>query len=112
MNKAPLKGMKDFLPEEMRVRDYVQGKILEIYRASGFERISTPILEDMENLDKSDGGDNLNLIFKVLKRGEKLEKALAGRRCKGALRHGPAVRFDAAALPLLRCKQRKAACAV
>ena len=40
MNKAPLKGMKDFLPEEMRVRDYVQGKILEIYRASGFERIS------------------------------------------------------------------------
>lgn len=51
MNKAPLKGMKDFLPEEMRVRDYVQGKILEIYRASGFERISTPILEDMENLE-------------------------------------------------------------
>ena len=77
MNKAPLKGMKDFLPEEMRVRDYVQGKILEVYRASGFERISTPVLEDMENLDKSDGGDNLNLIFKVLKRGEKLEKALA-----------------------------------
>ena len=69
--------MKDFLPEEMRVRDYVQGKILEVYRASGFERISTPVLEDMENLDKSDGGDNLNLIFKVLKRGEKLEKALA-----------------------------------
>ena len=53
MNKAPLKGMKDFLPEEMRVRDYVQGKILEIYRASGFERISTPILEDMENAAKS-----------------------------------------------------------
>ena len=82
MNKAPLKGMKDFLPEEMRVRDYVQGKILGIYRASGFERISTPILEDMENLDKSDGGDNLNLIFKVLKRGEKLEKALAGGDAK------------------------------
>ncbi len=77
MNKAPLKGMRDFLPEEMRVRDYVQAKILQVYRASGFERISTPILEDMENLDKSDGGDNLNLIFKVLKRGEKLEKALA-----------------------------------
>ena len=49
---------------------------LAVYRAAGFQRISTPILEDMENLDKSDGGDNLNLIFKVLKRGDKLEKAL------------------------------------
>ena len=71
-----LKGMKDYLPDEMRLRDYVQGKILEIYRASGFERIATPMLEDMENLDKSEGGDNLNLIFKVLKRGEKLNAAL------------------------------------
>ena len=71
-----LKGMKDILPAEQRLRDYVQGKILETYRACGFERISTPMLEDAENLDKSDGGDNLNLIFKVLKRGDKLEAAL------------------------------------
>ena len=77
MKINPLKGMKDYLPEEMQLRDYVQGKILEIYRQSGFERIATPMLEDMENLDKSDGGDNLNLIFKVLKRGEKLDAALA-----------------------------------
>jgi len=76
MKINPLKGMKDYLPDEMRLRDYVQGKILEIYRASGFERIATPMLEDMENLDKSEGGDNLNLIFKVLKRGEKLNAAL------------------------------------
>ncbi|MBE5776894.1 MAG: histidine--tRNA ligase [Clostridiales bacterium] len=76
MKINPLKGMKDYLPDEMRLRDFVQGKILETYRASGFERISTPMLEDMENLDKSDGGDNLNLIFKVLKRGEKLNAAL------------------------------------
>ena len=68
-----LKGMKDILPQEQRLRDYVQGKILETYRASGFERISTPMMEDAENLDKSDGGDNLNLIFKVLKRGEKVK---------------------------------------
>ena len=61
-----LKGMKDILPDEQKLRDYVQGKILETYRANGFERISTPMLEDSENLDKSDGGDNLNLIFKVL----------------------------------------------
>ena len=77
MKINPLKGMKDYLPEEMRLRDYVQGKILETYRASGFERIATPMLEDIENLDKSDGGDNLNLIFKVLKRGDKLDAALA-----------------------------------
>lgn len=77
MKTNALKGMKDILPAEQRMRDYVQGKILETYRAAGFERISTPILEDSENLDKSDGGDNLNLIFKVLKRGEKLESALS-----------------------------------
>lgn len=77
MKINPLKGMKDYLPAEQQLRDYVQGKILATYRASGFERISTPLLEDMENLDKSEGGDNLNLIFKVLKRGDKLEKAIA-----------------------------------
>ena len=76
MKINPLKGMKDYLPDEMLLRDYVQGKILETYRASGFQRIATPMLENMENLDKSEGGDNLNLIFKVLKRGEKLEAAL------------------------------------
>ena len=77
MKTNALKGMKDILPAEQKLRDYVQGKILETYRASGFERISTPMLEDAENLDKSDGGDNLNLIFKVLKRGDKLDSALA-----------------------------------
>ena len=76
MKTQALKGMRDLLPNEQTLRDYIQGKILETYRASGFERISTPMLEDMENLDKSDGGDNLNLIFKVLKRGDKLTAAL------------------------------------
>lgn len=76
MKINPLKGMKDILPKEQRLRDYVQEKILETYCASGFERISTPILEDIENLDKSDGGDNLNLIFKLLKRGDKLQTTL------------------------------------
>ena len=77
MKTQPLKGMRDLLPREQALRDYIQGQILATYRAAGFQRISTPILEDMENLDKSDGGDNLNLIFKVLKRGDKLEHALA-----------------------------------
>ena len=76
MKINPLKGMRDILPKEQRIRDYIEGKILEAYMSSGFERISTPVLEDIENLNKSEGGDNLNLIFKVLKRGEKLEKAL------------------------------------
>lgn len=77
MKTNALKGTKDILPQEQRMRDFVQSKILETYRANGFERISTPILEDSENLDKSDGGDNLNLIFKILKRGEKLNDALS-----------------------------------
>lgn len=76
MKIQPLKGMRDLLPAEQTLRDYIQGQILEVYRAAGFERISTPILEDMENLDKSEGGENLNLIFKVLKRGDKLAAAL------------------------------------
>ena len=76
MKTQPLKGMRDLLPREQTLRDYIQGRILSTYRAAGFQRISTPILEDMENLDKSDGGDNLNLIFKVLKRGDKLAAAL------------------------------------
>ncbi len=76
MKINPLKGMKDYLPGEMRLRDYVQDKILETYRQHGFERITTPMMEDAENLDKSEGGDNLNLVFKVLKRGDKLEQAL------------------------------------
>ena len=77
MKTQPLKGMRDLLPAEQTLRDHIQAEILSTYRAAGFQRISTPILEDLENLDKSDGGDNLNLIFKVLKRGDKLAAALA-----------------------------------
>lgn len=94
-----LKGMKDILPDEQKLRDYVQGKILETYRANGFERISTPMLEDSENLDKSDGGDNLNLIFKVLKRGEKLGAALLSNDSKELSDMG--LRYDLT-LPLSR----------
>ncbi len=99
MKTSPLKGMRDYLPAEQRIRDFVQGEILRVYRASGFERIATPVLEDMENLDKSDGGDNLNLIFKVLKRGEKLQKALAAGQEKELSDMG--LRYDLT-LPLSR----------
>ena len=80
MKITPVKGTNDYLPQEMRLRDYLQSKILETYLASGFERISTPIIEDVENLDKSDGGENLNLIFKIMKRGDKLSKAISGEK--------------------------------
>ena len=76
MKVTSVKGTNDYLPKETALRDYLQGKILETYRSCGFERITTPILEDIENLDKSEGGENLNLLFKVLKRGEKLTEAL------------------------------------
>lgn len=101
MKTNALKGMKDILPQEQRMRDFVQSKILETYKASGFERISTPILEDSENLDKSDGGDNLNLIFKVLKRGEKLDAALAKQNPTDKDLSDMGLRYDLT-LPLTR----------
>ena len=101
MKTNALKGMKDILPAEQKLRDYVQGKILETYRASGFERISTPMLEDAENLDKSDGGDNLNLIFKVLKRGDKLDAALAASPVDEKSLSDMGLRYDLT-LPLTR----------
>ncbi|MBD5135243.1 MAG: histidine--tRNA ligase [Lachnospiraceae bacterium] len=76
MKTTPVKGTNDYLPEQVILRDYLQDVILKTYQSYGFTRISTPILEDAENLDKSEGGENLNLIFKILKRGDKLTKAL------------------------------------
>ena len=78
MKITTVKGTNDYLPEEVRLRDYLQTQILNTYIDAGFERIMTPAVEDIENLDKSDGGDNLNLIFKILKRGDKLTKAIEG----------------------------------
>ncbi|MDD7209674.1 MAG: histidine--tRNA ligase [Lachnospiraceae bacterium] len=77
MKITPVKGTNDYLPVQAELRDYLQKKICETYELAGFQRITTPIIEDIENLDKSEGGDNLNLIFKVMKRGEKLKKAIA-----------------------------------
>ncbi len=76
MKTKTVKGTNDYLPADAEIRDYLQSVILDTYKNAGFEHIITPILEDAENLDKSDGGDNLNLIFKVLKRGDKLQRAL------------------------------------
>ena len=64
--------MKDILPQEMQIRDYVLNQIKETYRGFGFSSIETPCVEHIENLLSKQGGDNEKLIFKVLKRGEKL----------------------------------------
>jgi histidyl-tRNA synthetase len=65
--------MKDILPAEMEIRDYVIGLIKETYRSFGFVSIETPCVEHLENLSSKQGGDNEKLIFKILKRGEKLK---------------------------------------
>ena len=64
--------MKDILPAEMQIRDYVLNQIKETYRGFGFSAIETPCVEHIENLLSKQGGDNEKLIFKILKRGEKL----------------------------------------
>jgi histidyl-tRNA synthetase len=70
--KKPVNGMKDILPEEMQLRDYVMRVIKDTYRSFGFTPIETPCMENIANLSNKQGGENEKLIFKVLKRGEKL----------------------------------------
>ncbi len=72
LKKKPVTGMKDILPAEMAVRDYVMNQIRETYRGFGFTSIETPCVEHIENLTSKQGGDNEKLIFKIMKRGEKL----------------------------------------
>ena len=76
MKKKPVTGMKDILPREMEIRDYAIGLIKETYRTFGFTPIETPAMEHIENLCSNQGGENEKLIFKVLKRGEKLASAV------------------------------------
>lgn len=75
--KTPVKGMADMLPADMRLREHVLGMIKETYAKYGFMQIETPMMEHIENLTSKQGGDNEKLIFKVLKRGRDLEKAIA-----------------------------------
>lgn len=75
LSKKPVTGMKDIMPEEMQIRDYVIGVIKQTYGKFGFTSIETPCVENIENLTNKQGGDNEKLIFKILKRGEKLNVA-------------------------------------
>lgn len=69
----PAKGTQDILPEDMALRNYVQDTIRNTYREKGFTQIQTPSVENIELLSNSDGGENLRMLFKILKRGEKLD---------------------------------------
>ncbi len=71
--KIPVKGMNEYMPDEMKLREYVIQKIKETYTKFGFNIIETPCMEHIENLCSKQGGENEKLIFKVLKRGEKLD---------------------------------------
>lgn len=73
LKKKPVTGMKDMLPKEMEIRDYVIHLIKETYKTYGFSSMETPCVEHIENLCSKQGGDNEKLIFKILKRGEKLK---------------------------------------
>ena len=73
LKKKPVTGMKDILPREMAIRDYVIRLIKETYASFGFTSMETPCVEHIENLCSKQGGDNEKLIFKILKRGEKLK---------------------------------------
>ncbi len=108
LNKKPTTGMKDILPAEMEIRDYVISIIKDTYGKFGFTPIETPCVENIANLSSKQGGENEKLIFKILKRGEKLNLEMAETESDltdGGLRYDltvPLVRFysnNAANLP-------------
>lgn len=78
LTKKPVTGMKDILPAEMQIREYVMNQIRETYKGFGFSQIETPCVEHIANLTSKQGGDNEKLIFKILKRGDKLNLETAG----------------------------------
>ncbi len=98
LSKKPVTGMKDIMPEEMQIRDYVISVIKETYGKFGFTSIETPCVEHIENLSNKQGGENEKLIFKILKRGEKLNLETA--QCENDLVDG-GLRYDLT-VPLVR----------
>ncbi len=76
LRTMPAKGTRDILPNEMQLRNYVLNIIKETYNKRGFTQIQTPSIEDIDLLTNSNGGENLKMLFKILKRGEKLKDNL------------------------------------
>lgn len=75
VDPSPPRGMRDLLPEEVDRRDAATARILDVYRRHGFRRIEAPAVESLRLLLGSEGGENEKLVFKILKRGEKLTTA-------------------------------------
>jgi histidyl-tRNA synthetase len=84
LRTKPPKGMRDLLPDEVALRDWATGVILDTYKTFGFTRIETPAVESIELLKRGEGGENLALIYEILKRGETLNKALADTTNSGS----------------------------
>ena len=72
-NFNPVRGTYDYMPTDAKIREIVRGKILSTFQNNGYNLIGTPIFEHLELLNGSDGGDNLKLMFKTIKRGDKLD---------------------------------------
>src|SRR6188474_821908 len=72
----PARGMRDFLPADVRKREYVIGIIKEVYESYGFEPLETPAVENIETLMGKYGDEGNQLIFRILKRGEKLAESI------------------------------------
>jgi len=100
LKATPPRGTRDFLPEEAALRDWACEKIKATYREHGFTPIETPALENIKLLKRGEGGENLQLIFEILKRGEKLEKAMSGNGQEPEL-SDLGLRFDLT-VPLVR----------
>lgn len=96
LSKTPAKGMRDFLPKEFALRQQILATIQKTYESYGFTRIETPAVENIELLTSKQGGDNEKLIFKILKRGEKLNASSGDELCDLGLRYDltvPLARF-------------------
>jgi histidyl-tRNA synthetase len=79
INSDPPRGMRDLLPGQVRLRDWASSVIQASYSRFGFTRIETPVMENIQHLRGAEGGENLQLIYEVLKRGDKLERVLENR---------------------------------
>ncbi|MBE6548668.1 MAG: histidine--tRNA ligase [Ruminococcaceae bacterium] len=104
--KETTKGMRDILPAESEIREYLLTKLKKTYASFGFSQIETPAVEHIENLTSKQGGENEKLIFKILKRGEKLSESASGSNVDDLVDSG--LRYDLT-VPLSRYYSNNAA---
>lgn len=99
-NTAPLSGMRDFLPLDLLRRNYVISVIERVYQSYGFEPLETPTMERLETLLGKYGEEGDQLIFRILKRGDKLQRALEDERTENGVSDA-GMRYDLT-VPLAR----------